>query len=53
MAETKNTKSGFTAEERSAMKERAAELKAQEKAANNREAGLKDVHRGDRQARWQ
>ena len=43
MAETKNTKSGFTAEERSAMKERAAELKAQEKAANNREAGLKDV----------
>lgn len=43
MAEAKSTKSGFTAEERAAMKERAAELRAQAKAANNREAGLAAV----------
>jgi len=37
MAETKNTKSGFSAEERAAMKQRAAELKA----STTREAGAK------------
>jgi hypothetical protein len=37
MAETKSTKSGFSAEERAAMKQRAAELKA----SQTREAGAK------------
>jgi hypothetical protein len=37
MAETKSTKSGFSAEERAAMKQRAAELKA----STTREAGAK------------
>jgi uncharacterized protein YdhG (YjbR/CyaY superfamily) len=37
MAETKSTKSGFSAEERAAMKQRAAELKA----STSREAGAK------------
>lgn len=39
MAETTSTKSGFSAEERAAMKERAKELKA----SQNREAGEKDL----------
>ncbi|MEO5534763.1 MAG: hypothetical protein ABIR17_06475 [Pseudolysinimonas sp.] len=43
MAETKSTKSGFTADERDAMKQRAAELKAQAKATDLRVSGTKDV----------
>jgi uncharacterized protein YdhG (YjbR/CyaY superfamily) len=39
MAETKSTKSGFSAEERAAMKQRAAELKA----SQTREAGEKQL----------
>lgn len=42
MAETK-TSDGLSAEERAAVKERAKELRAQEKAGKNREAGLKSV----------
>jgi uncharacterized protein YdhG (YjbR/CyaY superfamily) len=38
----KNTK-GFTAEERAAMKERARELKAEERASKNRAAGESDL----------
>jgi uncharacterized protein YdhG (YjbR/CyaY superfamily) len=34
---------GFTAEEKAAMKERAKELKAEERAKNDREAGEADV----------
>lgn len=39
----KTTADGLTAEERAAVKERAAELRAQARAADKREAGLKDV----------
>lgn len=42
MAE-KTTSDGLSAEERAAVKERAKELRAQEKAGKNREAGLKSV----------
>lgn len=42
MAE-KTTSEGLSAEERAAVKERAKELRAQEKAGKNREAGLKSV----------
>ncbi|MFE7845590.1 hypothetical protein ACFUTX_10430 [Microbacterium sp. NPDC057407] len=42
MAETK-TSDGLSAEERAAVKERAKELRAQEKAGKSREAGLKSV----------
>lgn len=38
-----NTSDGLSAEERAAVKERAAELRAQSKAADKRAAGLKDV----------
>lgn len=41
---TKKTKDdGFTAAEKKAMKERAKELKAEQRAAKNREAGEKDL----------
>jgi uncharacterized protein YdhG (YjbR/CyaY superfamily) len=40
--ETKSTK-GFTADERAAMKERARELKAEERANRDRSAGEKDL----------
>jgi uncharacterized protein YdhG (YjbR/CyaY superfamily) len=36
-------KKGFTAEERAAMRERAKELKAEERASKNREEGERDV----------
>jgi uncharacterized protein YdhG (YjbR/CyaY superfamily) len=42
MAETKRKK-GFTAEERDAMKARARELKAEERASKNRAEGERDV----------
>jgi uncharacterized protein YdhG (YjbR/CyaY superfamily) len=42
MAE-KTTPDGLSADERAAVKERAKELRAQEKAGKNREAGLKSV----------
>ena len=42
MAEKKKSE-GLSAEERAAVKERAAELRAQEKAKDKREAGTKDV----------
>lgn len=42
VASTKNSK-GFTADEKAAMKERAKELKAQERAKNDRAAGEADV----------
>lgn len=42
MAE-KTTSEGLSAEERAAVKERAKELRAQEKAGKSREAGLKSV----------
>jgi uncharacterized protein YdhG (YjbR/CyaY superfamily) len=42
MAESKKS-DGLSADERAAVKERAAELRAQEKATNKREAGTKDV----------
>jgi uncharacterized protein YdhG (YjbR/CyaY superfamily) len=42
MAETKSAK-GFTAEERAAMRERAKELKAEEKANRSRADGERDV----------
>jgi uncharacterized protein YdhG (YjbR/CyaY superfamily) len=42
-ATSKETTSGLSAEERAAVKERAKELRAQEKAGKNREAGLKSV----------
>lgn len=42
VASIKNSK-GFTADEKAAMKERAKELKAQERAKNDRDAGEKDV----------
>lgn len=40
---TKSTKTTFTADERAAMKERAKELKAQERAGKDRAAGEADV----------
>jgi uncharacterized protein YdhG (YjbR/CyaY superfamily) len=44
MAQSSKTSSkGFSAEERAAMKERAKELKAEERANKNRAAGEKDV----------
>jgi uncharacterized protein YdhG (YjbR/CyaY superfamily) len=43
MAERKTAKKGFTAEERAAMRERVKELKAEERAKNDRAAGEKDV----------
>jgi len=42
VASTKNSK-GFTADEKAAMKERAKELKAQERSKNDRAAGEADV----------
>src|SRR5690349_7590488 len=42
VASIKNSK-GFTADEKAAMKERAKELKAQERAKNDRAAGEADV----------
>ncbi|WP_035903310.1 iron chaperone [Knoellia subterranea] len=39
----KDTKSGFNADERAAMKERAKELRAEAKGAKNREKGLADL----------
>jgi uncharacterized protein YdhG (YjbR/CyaY superfamily) len=42
-AKTKSTK-GFTAEERAAMRERAKELKAEERASRSRADGERDVH---------
>jgi uncharacterized protein YdhG (YjbR/CyaY superfamily) len=38
-----STKKGFTAEERAAMRERAKELKAEERASKNRAEGEKDL----------
>jgi uncharacterized protein YdhG (YjbR/CyaY superfamily) len=38
-----SSKKGFTAEERAAMRERAKELKAEERASKNRAEGEKDV----------
>jgi uncharacterized protein YdhG (YjbR/CyaY superfamily) len=44
MASQKNSKSaGFSAEEKAAMKERAKELKAEERANKSKEAGEKDI----------
>ena len=40
---SKESTAGLSAEERAAIKERAKELRAQEKAGKNREAGLKSV----------
>jgi uncharacterized protein YdhG (YjbR/CyaY superfamily) len=40
---TQDSSTGLSAEERAAIKERAKELRAQEKAGKNREAGLKLV----------
>ena len=40
---THETSAGFTAEERAAMKERAKELKAEERAKNDRAAGERDL----------
>ena len=40
---TASTSSGFTAEERAAMKARAQELKAEERASKNRAIGEKDL----------
>ncbi|MEX2102218.1 MAG: hypothetical protein WEA54_06745, partial [Actinomycetota bacterium] len=40
---TASTSGGFTAEERAAMKARAQELKAEERANKNRAAGEKDL----------
>jgi uncharacterized protein YdhG (YjbR/CyaY superfamily) len=40
---SKDASSGLSAEERAAIKDRAKELRAQEKAGKNREAGLKSV----------
>jgi uncharacterized protein YdhG (YjbR/CyaY superfamily) len=40
---TMSAKKGFTAEERAAMRERARELKAEERASKNRAEGEKDV----------
>lgn len=40
---TKSTKSGFSADERAAMKERAKELRAEEKGAKNRAKGEADL----------
>jgi uncharacterized protein YdhG (YjbR/CyaY superfamily) len=42
-AKTAQTSGGFTAEERAAMKERAKELKAEERAIKDRAAGERDV----------
>jgi uncharacterized protein YdhG (YjbR/CyaY superfamily) len=42
-AGTKETNSGFSAEERAAMKERARELKAEARASQDRAAGEKDL----------
>ena len=41
--ETKQSDKGFTAEEKAAMKERARELKAEERAGKNRAAGESDL----------
>ena len=43
MATKKKASSGFTAEERAAMKERARELKAEERASKNRAVGERDL----------
>jgi uncharacterized protein YdhG (YjbR/CyaY superfamily) len=43
MGQSKTTKSGFTAEERAAMRERAKELKAEERASKTRAEGERDV----------
>jgi uncharacterized protein YdhG (YjbR/CyaY superfamily) len=43
MAEKKATTKGFTDAERAAMKERARELKAEERASKNRKAGESDL----------
>ena len=43
MATTKKKATGFSAAEKAAMRERAKELKAQEKASNDRAAGEKDI----------
>jgi uncharacterized protein YdhG (YjbR/CyaY superfamily) len=43
MSPAKNARKGFTAEERAAMKERARELKAEERANKDRAAGEADV----------
>lgn len=43
MSEKATTSGGLTADERAAVKERAKELRAQEKAGKNREAGTKAV----------
>jgi uncharacterized protein YdhG (YjbR/CyaY superfamily) len=43
MAEQKSAKKGFTAEERAAMRARAQELKAEERASRNRAEGERDV----------
>lgn len=43
MSTTKNTKSGFTAEERAAMKERAAELKAQQAGGSKSAKAQRDL----------
>ena len=40
---TKDSSAGLSADERAAIKERAKEVRAQEKAGKNREAGLKSV----------
>jgi uncharacterized protein YdhG (YjbR/CyaY superfamily) len=42
-AKDKSTKSGFTDAERAAMRERAKELKAEQRAGRDREAGERDV----------
>ena len=42
-ARSGNTSSGFTAEERAAMKARAREMKAEEKASRDRAAGERDI----------
>ena len=43
MAQTSKTSKGFTAEERAAMKERAKELKAEERVSKNRAEGERDL----------
>lgn len=43
MTDAQKKSKGFTKEERAAMKERASELKAEERASKNREEGERDV----------
>jgi uncharacterized protein YdhG (YjbR/CyaY superfamily) len=43
MGQTSKTSKGFTAEERAAMKERAKELKAEERVSKNRAEGERDL----------